>query len=72
MDQGLTHPMLANINYIKIITNAVKKHESVPKNKVMVSDSMFHYLARLYRCPSPDSFVHAVINWIILGCYTGF
>ena len=42
MDRGLPHPTLAN-NYIKIMTNAVRKYESVPKRNEMVSDSMFHY-----------------------------
>ena len=26
----------------------------------------------LHQCASPDSCIHAVINWIILCCYTGF
>jgi hypothetical protein len=38
----------------------------------MLSDSMFHYLARLYKRASADSFIHAIINWIVLGCYTDF
>ena len=38
----------------------------------MISDSMFHYLSRLYKCTSIDSFVHVIIDWIVLGCYTGF
>ena len=33
---------------------------------------MFHYIATLYKRASKDSFVHAVVNWIALGSYTGF
>jgi hypothetical protein len=71
-DRGLTNPNLADINYIKIMTNAVKKYETVPNRKEMISDSMFHYMATLYKRASDDSFVHAVVDWITLGCYTGF
>lgn len=71
-DCGLTNPNLADINYIKIMTNAVKKYETVPNRKEMISDSMFHYMATLYKRASDDSFVHAVVDWITLGCYTGF
>ena len=71
-DRGLTSPSLADVNYIKIMTNAVKKYEAVPKRKEMISDSMFYYIVALSKCASDDSFIHAVVNWITLGCYTGF
>jgi hypothetical protein len=70
MDCGLPSPMLADINYVEIMTNVVRKYKSIPKCKEMISDSMFHHLARLYERTSMDSFGHAVIHWIILGCYT--
>ena len=54
------------------MTNAVRKYESIPKRKDMVPDSIFHYLAHLYRHASLDSFIHAIIDWIILGCYINF
>ena len=38
----------------------------------MISDSMFHYIATLSEDASEDSFIHAVVNWIALGSYTGF
>jgi hypothetical protein len=38
VDRGLTNPSLADINYIKIMTNAVKKYKTVPKCKDMISD----------------------------------
>ena len=68
----MTSPSLADINYIKIMTNAVKKYKTVPKRKEMISDSMLHYIAALSQQASKDSFVQAVVNWITLGCYTGF
>jgi hypothetical protein len=40
-DRGLPNPHHVDINYIKVMTNSVKKYESVPKRKEMFSDSMF-------------------------------
>ena len=71
-DRGLPNPRLADIDYIKIMSNAVKKYESVPKRQEMISDGMFHFIARLTKRASQDSFVRAVTDWIILGAYTGF
>ena len=72
MDRGLPSPSLADVNYIKIMTNAVKKYVTVPKHKEMISDSIFHYIAILSKRASKDSFVHTIVNWITLSCYTGF
>ena len=54
------------------MTNAVKKYETVPNRKEMISNSMFHHIATLHKCATNDSFVHSVVVWIALGCYTGF
>ena len=71
-DRGLPNPHQADIDYIKIMTNAVKKFETVPKRKEMISDSMFHYIKNLASRASADSLVRAITDWIALGCYTGF
>ena len=65
---GFPNPSVADLNYIKITTNAVKKYKTVPKCKEMISDSMFHYIAKLASHASRDSLVHAIVNWIALGC----
>ncbi len=54
------------------MSNAVKKYKSVPKHQEMISDGMFHFIARLAKCSSQDSFVRTITDWIILGAYTGF
>jgi hypothetical protein len=54
------------------MTNAIKKYKTVPKRKEMISDSMFHYLAKLASRASEDSLVRAIMDWIALGCYTRF
>ena len=54
------------------MTDAVKKYESVPKRKEIISDSMFHYIAKLALRSAKDSLIRAMVDWIVLGCYTGF
>jgi len=62
-NHSLPSPHLADISYIKLMPNAVKKWESAPKHKEMISDSMFHHMARLYHLTSLDSFVKAVTGF---------
>lgn len=58
--------------YIKIMTDTIKKYKTSPKLQEVISSSMFYYIASLY-CHAPqDSFIRAVTNWIILGCYRAF
>ena len=57
-DRGMINPRLADVNYIKIMTNAVRKYESVPKCKETISNSMFHYIAKLALRSSEDSLIH--------------
>jgi hypothetical protein len=70
-DRGIQSPSLAD-DYIKIMTNAARKYETVPKHKEMISDSMFHYISTLSKCTSEDSFICTIFDWIALGSYTGF
>ena len=72
INRGMPNPRLAVIDYIKIMSSAVKKYEDVPKDQEMISDGMFHFVARLAKHLSQDSFIHAITDWIILGAYTGF
>jgi hypothetical protein len=53
------------------MTNAIKKYETVPRRKEMISDSMFRDIANLASRAS-ESLVCAVTDGIVLGCYTGF
>ena len=41
---GLPNPRLADLDYIKIMSNAVKKYKDVPKCQDMISDGMFHFI----------------------------
>ena len=41
-DCGLAHRKLVDLGYIKIMTDTVKKFETVPKQHEMISNSIFH------------------------------
>ena len=71
-NRGLPNPKLVDLDYIKIMTSAVKKYENVPTCQEMIFNGMFHFIVQLEKCSSQDSLVHAVTDWIILGAYTGF
>ena len=72
IDRGFPNPHQVDINYIKVMTNTVKKFETVPKHKEIISDTMFHHIANLASRASKDSLVRAITDWITLRCHTGF
>jgi hypothetical protein len=45
----LPSPELADINYVKIITNTVKKYEKVPNRREMIHDVMFQHIIQIYK-----------------------
>ena len=44
-DRGLPNPKLVDLDYIKIMTNTVKKYINGSKCQEMISDGMFHFIA---------------------------
>jgi hypothetical protein len=74
-DRNLPSPRTAKLDYIKIVTDAVRKYELVPNRREMIHDVMFHHMTKLYNKHakhSPDSLIVALCEWIFLGRYTGF
>jgi hypothetical protein len=74
-NRKLPSPALADTNYIKTITDAVKKYERVPNRREMIHDAMFTFLVKLYkqhRKSSPDGLITALCEWFFLGRYVGF
>ena len=61
-----------NTDYIDIIYTAVKKYEKVANRRNMISDSMMTWLLSSSKESSLDSATSAIIDWIILGRYTGY
>ena len=45
INRVLPNPRLTDLDYIKIMSNAVKKFVDVPKCQEMISDGMFHFIA---------------------------
>lgn len=65
-NRKLPSPALADTNYIKTITDAVKKYEQVPNRREMIHDAMFIFLVKLYkqhRKSSPDGLITALCEW---------
>jgi DNA-dependent RNA polymerase auxiliary subunit epsilon len=71
----LVSPLTAEVDFIKIISNAVRKYEKVPNRREMIHDSMYHHMISLKNkfCKShPDCLVVALCDWMFLGRYVGF
>ena len=71
-DRHLHNPSSAHINYISLITDAVRKWELVPNRREVIHDAMFHHLLRTSSSHHRDSFHAAATDWSLLGRYTGF
>jgi hypothetical protein len=72
---GLADPRRAPINFIKTITDAVRKFEKVPNRREMIHDSMYEHMLVLYEkyyTKDPDCLLVSLCEWMFLGRYTGF
>lgn len=63
---------LQTIDHVKMVLDTVKKYESVPNRRNMITDSMMIWLQRKAASCNQDAEVFAMVDWIILGRYTGF
>lgn len=73
--RNLPSPRSADIDFVRIITEAVRKYEKVPDRREMIHDAMYLEMVRLYKkyLPSdPDCLVVALCEWMFLGRYVGF
>jgi len=61
-----------SINYVDMILKAVRDYERVPNRRNMITDDMMVYLLQLAQADNKDGSVAAIVDWIILGRYTGF
>ena len=60
------------MDYIAIVLNGVRKYEKKGDRKHMIYDDMVSHLLAKQKTLHPDSRDAAIIDWIILGRYTGF
>ena len=60
-------------DFVRIILDAVKNYEKVPNRRNMITDEMMIWLLSQSTNPSTsDDATTAIVDWIILGRYTGF
>lgn len=61
-------------DYVKIVLHALRRYEEVPNRRHMITDTMMIWLRdqATRPCSAPDGELSAVVDWIILGRYTGF
>jgi hypothetical protein len=58
--------------FAEIILKSVKDYEDVPKRRRMITDKMMQWLIDKAAQSSPNSSTRAIVDWILLGRYTGF
>lgn len=68
----LPSPRNADIDYIDIVLKAVKKYETMADRREMIYDDMVLNMIRRSKSLPQDSLEAALIDWIILGRYTGY
>jgi len=59
-------------DYVDIIMHAVKRYESVPNRRKMITDQMTHWLLREAKGLSLDHELRTILDWMIVGRYSGF
>jgi hypothetical protein len=58
--------------FVDIILKAVKGYEEVANRRRMITDGMMQWLLVEAARHGPDSPTRAIVDWILLGRYTGF
>ena len=71
-DRQLPPPTSAPVNYISIMTDAVRKWELVPNRRECIHDAMFTHMLQSRDTHHVDSFHSVATDWSLLGRYTGF
>ena len=71
-DRQITSPLFAKKDYVKIITRALASYEGMEKRRNMLHDSMMVWMLKQATHAPKDSLVPAIVDWTILGRYTGF
>lgn len=59
-------------NFVGTVLKAVKSYEDVPRRRRMITDGMMQWMIERADKEGPDSATRAMVDWIILGRYTGF
>ena len=73
-DRNLPSPRRADIDYVSVILDAVRKYQSVPRRREMIHDAMFEHFLALYAKLAkrhPDALVPATLEWLFLSRWVG-
>ena len=62
----------ADQQFVATILKSVKDYEDVPKRRRMITDKMMRWLVSQAALSDPHSSTRAIVDWILLGRYTGF
>ena len=65
------NPRNSPVDYVDILFKAIDKYEKVPKRSAMIYDDMFYDMLAETRGTHPDGREAAIMDWLILGRYTG-
>ena len=65
-------PFVSDHSYVSTILRAVKDYEDVKGRRRMITDSMTVWLIEQAEKSGPDSAIRAIVDWIIIGRYSGF
>ena len=65
------NPRNSPIDYVTILLKAVEAYENVPRRREMIYDDMFYDMLAHTKDADPDGRESAVMDWLILGRYTG-
>jgi hypothetical protein len=71
-NQHLPNPQGALVNYISLMTNAVKKWELVPNRWEVIHDIVFHHMLCTSSSHNKDPLHAVATDWSLLDHYAGF
>ena len=69
-DRGVSHS--SKPDFLATINKAHSSYENVPNRRRMITDGMMEWFIKQAEKAQLDSELHAIVDWIIVGRYTGF
>ena len=70
--RSLAFDSLLTTNYVHTILHALSSYENVPNRREMITDGMMRWLLNESKRRHEDNELAAIVDWLILGRYTGF
>jgi hypothetical protein len=70
--RGLPSPLSVDVDLVAPLLQTVRNYEAVPNRRDMITDAMISYMLVYTERMPLDCLERAIMDWIILGRYTGF